>query len=93
MNPLADDRRRVATAPEFEIAPRGLMTAKMMRTRNFRKRWRRAGILAVLATCVFVVVAGFVDFAERIANAAPPENPHADAIVVLTGGSARIACR
>jgi len=80
----------VATAPEFEIAPRGLLTAKMMRTRNFRKRWRRAGILAVLATCVFVLVAGFVDFAERIANAAPPANPHADAIVVLTGGSARI---
>lgn len=90
MNPVADDRLSVATAPEREIAPRGRMTSKMIRTRNFRKRWRRAGIYAVIALCLIVAVAGFVDFAERIANAAPPENPHADAIVVLTGGSARI---
>ena len=32
----------------------------------------------------------FINFAERIANAAPPANPRADAIVVLTGGSSRI---
>jgi len=48
---------------------------------------------ALLLVCVAVVAAlaiGFVAFAVRIATAEPPADPHAEGIVVLTGGSARI---
>ena len=49
-----------------------------------------------LAFRLFVCLAGlglavgFVDFAERVAGAAPPADPRAEGIVVLTGGTARI---
>ena len=36
------------------------------------------------------LAAGFVTFASTIAGATPPADPHAEGIVVLTGGSARI---
>jgi uncharacterized SAM-binding protein YcdF (DUF218 family) len=36
------------------------------------------------------LVVGFIAFAVGIADAAPPADPHAQGIVVLTGGSARI---
>lgn len=36
------------------------------------------------------VVAGFLWFADQVASAVPPADPHGDAIVVLTGGSQRI---
>lgn len=43
-----------------------------------------------LAGAIVGVTLGFADFAEGIARAEPPADPHADAIVVLTGGPARI---
>ncbi len=44
----------------------------------------------VCGAAVFALVVGFISFAEQIAGAAPPSNPHAQGIVVLTGGTARI---
>jgi len=61
-----------------------------MRIRTSRRLWNRAGIPAVGAFVVALPVAGFFGFAEAITTATPPVNPRADAIVVLTGGSARI---
>lgn len=52
-------------------------------------RLLRAVILLTGAIAVALVV-GFVAFATQIAGAAPPANPKAEGIVVLTGGSARI---
>ena len=48
---------------------------------------------ALLLVCLAIVAAlaiGFIAFAVRIAAAEPPVDPHAEGIVVLTGGSARI---
>lgn len=61
-----------------------------MRRRNSRDLWRRTGIPAIGALVGALLLAGFFGFAEMIARAAPPADPRADAIVVLTGGSARI---
>lgn len=61
-----------------------------MRRRNSRTRWRRNGIPAIGALLAVLLAAGFFGFAEEIASASPPPDPRADAIVVLTGGSARI---
>ncbi len=47
-------------------------------------------VLALLATIVVAFAAGFVVFADGIIRAAPPADPRAEGIVVLTGGSARI---
>lgn len=61
-----------------------------MRRRNSRGLWRRTGIPAIGAFVGALLLAGFFGFAEMIARTAPPADPRADAIVVLTGGSARI---
>jgi uncharacterized SAM-binding protein YcdF (DUF218 family) len=58
--------------------------------RRGRSRLWRVGFPALAVFCVILIFGGFVGFAERIAHALPPADPHADAIVVLTGGSARI---
>jgi len=58
--------------------------------RNSGTLWRRTGIPAIGALLAILLVAGFFGFAEEIASATPPSDPRADAIVVLTGGSARI---
>lgn len=50
----------------------------------------RVGVPAAAVFCVILFALGFAGFADRIANATPPTNPRADAIVVLTGGTARI---
>jgi len=47
--------------------------------------------LASIALVLFLVFAGgFIRFAEMVSSLVPPENPKADAIVVLTGGSQRL---
>jgi uncharacterized SAM-binding protein YcdF (DUF218 family) len=61
-----------------------------MRSRNSRRFWNRTGIFAVGVFLVALLVAGFFGFAEAVTTATPPANARADAIVVLTGGSARI---
>jgi len=48
------------------------------------------GVVLLFAIAVVAVVVGFVVFAEKVADAAPPANPHAEGIVVLTGGADRI---
>jgi uncharacterized SAM-binding protein YcdF (DUF218 family) len=48
---------------------------------------------AILATCGGIAIAlvlGFVAFVNGVATWSPPDNPRAEGIVVLTGGSARI---
>lgn len=61
-------------------------------TNPFRRmsRWM-AGIAAVIVMIVFVYLAGFVFFANHVANLKTPINlPQADSIIVLTGGQARL---
>ncbi|HVY20236.1 MAG TPA: YdcF family protein [Bauldia sp.] len=48
------------------------------------------GLLLLSGAVVVALVVGFVAFAVGIADAAPPADPRAEGIVVLTGGSARI---
>jgi uncharacterized SAM-binding protein YcdF (DUF218 family) len=70
-----------------------VLARKTTRPRSARRgAGRRIGRAAVLLAGVvcFALVLGFIDFAERIANAAPPANARAEGIVVLTGGAARI---
>ena len=72
----AADRPRPAASPSPPPA---------RRTAGVRLAFRLLVCLAGLALAV-----GFVDFAERVAGAAPPADPRAEGIVVLTGGTARI---
>jgi uncharacterized SAM-binding protein YcdF (DUF218 family) len=57
-----------------------------------RRRGRRLTWALRLFVCLagIALVIGFVDFAEDVAGAEPPPDPHAEGIVVLTGGTARI---
>ena len=45
---------------------------------------------SVALVFLLVFVGGFIRFAEMVSSLHPPENPKADAIVVLTGGSQRL---
>jgi len=47
-------------------------------------------MLAVLGATMVGVAVGFIAFADAVIRAAPPADPRADGIVVLTGGTARI---
>jgi uncharacterized SAM-binding protein YcdF (DUF218 family) len=53
---------------------------------------RRVARLVILTSVVLLglLIAGFIWFADSIASMAPPEQPKADAIIVLTGGYSRI---
>src|SRR5581483_8022771 len=57
--------------------------------RRPRIRFRLA-LRLIVCLAGFALVTGFVDFAESVASAGPPADPHAQGIVVLTGGTARI---
>jgi uncharacterized SAM-binding protein YcdF (DUF218 family) len=61
------------------------------RPRAARPRRPVMRLLVMLAGAgLFAFVLGFVSFAETIVASAPPADPHAEGIVVLTGGTARI---
>ncbi len=55
-----------------------------------RRRPFRKLLLALLGAGMVGVAVGFVAFAESVVRARPPVDAHADGIVVLTGGTARI---
>jgi uncharacterized SAM-binding protein YcdF (DUF218 family) len=90
MNRLAFRRGRFPTATTHTDAASSVTKSKAMRRRNSRKLWRHIGIPAAGVFLAVLLVAGFLGFAEKVATATPPPDPRADAIVVLTGGSARI---
>jgi uncharacterized SAM-binding protein YcdF (DUF218 family) len=50
----------------------------------------RRALFVVIAMVGAMLVGGFIGFARDATEAAPPADPHADGIVVLTGGAARI---
>jgi uncharacterized SAM-binding protein YcdF (DUF218 family) len=81
---------RRGRSPAATDAAGSATKSKAMRRRTSRNLWRRAGIPAAGAFLAILLVAGFLGFAKEIATATPPSDPRADAIVVLTGGSARI---
>ncbi|WP_439528022.1 YdcF family protein [Pannonibacter sp.] len=56
--------------------------------RRFRKRWWIAGCL-VSAAGIWLIAA-FLSFTAEVSRMRPPQDPRADAIVVLTGGQERI---
>ena len=60
-------------------------TMARRRHRPFRKL-----VLAAVGAAVVGLAIGFVAFADMVVRFAPPADPHADGIVVLTGGTARI---
>jgi uncharacterized SAM-binding protein YcdF (DUF218 family) len=84
------DERSVAAATRNGGGRLSTVASGSMRLRYFSRLSRRASIPLVVTFCAILLINGFVGFAERVAKARPPANPHADAIVVLTGGSARI---
>jgi uncharacterized SAM-binding protein YcdF (DUF218 family) len=55
-----------------------------------RRRPFRRLVLALAGAVMVGLGVGFVAFADMVARAAPPADPHADGIVVLTGDTARI---
>ena len=55
-----------------------------------RRRPVRRFFLALAGAVVVGVAVGFVAFADMVGKVAPPVDPRADGIVVLTGGTARI---
>jgi uncharacterized SAM-binding protein YcdF (DUF218 family) len=85
MNDFSGDRSSAAATAEKPASTRSGASAT-----GGRSRLLRAGLPVMTALALVLVVTGFVGFAERITKAAPPADPRADAIVVLTGGSARI---
>ncbi|NBN80241.1 YdcF family protein [Microvirga tunisiensis] len=78
--------------PCLEAQPGGVgeevSVAPVRRRRRLRKRWWIPGCLLALSLVWLVV--SFLSFAERVSQMRPPADPRADAIVVLTGGQARI---
>jgi uncharacterized SAM-binding protein YcdF (DUF218 family) len=88
MNRLANRRGRSATAAA--VADGSATKSNAMRTISFRCLWRRAGIPAAGVVLACLLCAGFFGFAKDVTTATPPPDPRADAIVVLTGGAARI---
>lgn len=76
--------------PVDEIAGQTAATAKTMGKQSLTSLLRRAVTPAAGALVAILLLAGLVGFAEKVATAKPPTNPRADAIVALTGGSARI---
>jgi len=90
MNRLATSRGRSSAATTDTDAADPVTKSNAMRRRNSGTLWRRTGIPAAGAFLAILLVAGFFGFAEEIASVSPPPDPRADAIVVLTGGSARI---
>lgn len=90
MNRLATRRGQAPTATTNTDAAGPVTKSNAIRRRNSGTLWRRTGIPLAGAFLAILLVAGFFGFAEEIASATPPPDPRADAIVVLTGGSARI---
>lgn len=90
MNRLATRRGQSPMATTDTDAAGSATKSNAMRRGKSKPLWRRTGIPAAGAFLVILLVAGFFGFAEEIASATPPPDPRADAIVVLTGGSARI---
>ena len=66
--------------------------APLMRDWTAMRRLTRLvrSALVVLTGAVLALVVGFFVFVGIVVGAAPPVDPHAEGIVVLTGGSARI---
>lgn len=88
MNRFGDPYTRRLGAASEGVEPTTML--RTIRRRSSRVLWRLTGISTVAALVVVLLVAGFLGFAEAVATATQPPDPHADAIVVLTGGSARI---
>lgn len=60
--------------------------------KSLRRRLRLKTFLLLACALVIIAVSGsFIRFAESIAAISVPQNPQADAIVVLTGGTERVA--
>jgi uncharacterized SAM-binding protein YcdF (DUF218 family) len=55
-----------------------------------RRRAVRRLLLALAGAITVGLAVGFIAFADMVTTATPPADPHADGIVVLTGGTARI---
>lgn len=77
-------RKTASTASPGDHSGDGIFSRK-----SLLRRILRAGGLAVVLIAA-VLFGGFLRFADSVATLRPPENPKADAIVVLTGGSQRI---
>jgi uncharacterized SAM-binding protein YcdF (DUF218 family) len=78
------------TGSMSEIAHLTAAPAASVQRRPRHARRLRFALLMLVCLATPALLAGFVDFAERVAGAAPPFDPHAEGIVVLTGGTARI---
>ncbi|WP_337269407.1 YdcF family protein [Oryzifoliimicrobium ureilyticus] len=59
-----------------------------MRRSPLRRMLRWCGFVCIVGAAI--LIAGFLRFADSITTMQPPADPHADAIVVLTGGYQRI---
>lgn len=56
-----------------------------------KRRWRTAKVLGVLAVAAIAWLAGLVWFAETMPRSMPEADSATDAVVVLTGGTRRLA--
>ena len=79
-----------ATDPDQDQSPRqSEQPNRLFHRRGWLRRvLRYGGYLGLLATAC--LIGGFLYFADSVTMMRPPENPKADAIVVLTGGYQRI---
>jgi uncharacterized SAM-binding protein YcdF (DUF218 family) len=89
MNDLTENRDGAERTAHDSHEPPPAAPERSTRKRGRSRLWR-AGLPVIAVVCLILLVGGFVAFAEQIAHTLPPADPHADAIVVLTGGSARI---
>ncbi|MGF7160661.1 uncharacterized SAM-binding protein YcdF (DUF218 family) [Rhodoligotrophos appendicifer] len=56
-----------------------------------RRRWGLMTMLGILVVATIGLGLGLLSFANKVAQGRPQGDPHADGIVVLTGGAARIS--
>lgn len=72
---------------EGRSKPAGSSTSGNAMSFGKKVAWSLGSVALVF---LLVFVGGFIRFAEMVSSLHPPENPKADAIVVLTGGSQRL---
>lgn len=83
---MVEEHRQSSMADGRKWRDRGV---HRRRSRSLLRKFLRRGFF-VFVPCIGLFVAGFLQFADKVASLQPPSVPRADGIVVLTGGFQRI---
>lgn len=93
-NTTAADRAEARNAKDADILPAQIADGASSRRASLRTRWHRSPwwiLTAALSLFCVLILVLFIRFAGQVASITVPANPRTDAVVVLTGGTERIA--